>query len=49
MAVAKVDELTKQLEDVHKGHGHTQPTSPASIELDKLRAELLVSVIVYIF
>lgn len=45
MAVAKVDELTRQLEDVHKGRGHAQPTSPASIELDKLRAELLVSVI----
>lgn len=43
MAVAKVDELTRQLEDVHKGRGHAQPTSPASIELDKLRAELLVS------
>ncbi|CAH1720828.1 unnamed protein product [Aphis gossypii] len=41
MAVAKVDELTRQLEDVHKGRGHAQPTSPASIELDKLRAELL--------
>lgn len=43
MAVAKVDELTRQLEDVQKGRGHTQPTSPASMELDKLRAELLVS------
>lgn len=43
MAVAKVDELTRQLEDVQKGRGHSQPTSPASMELDKLRAELLVS------
>ncbi|XP_025415635.1 apoptosis-stimulating of p53 protein 2 isoform X2 [Sipha flava] len=41
MAVAKVDELTRQLEDVQKGRGHTQPTSPASMELDKLRSELL--------
>jgi len=45
MAVAKVDELTRQLEDVHKGRGHPQATSPASMELDKLRAELLVSII----
>lgn len=45
MAVAKVDELTRQLEDVQKGRGHSQPTSPASMELDKLRAELLVSLI----
>jgi len=45
MAVAKVDELTRQLEDVQKGRGHhSQPTSPASMELDKLRAELLVSI-----
>lgn len=43
MAVAKVDELTRQLEDVQKGRGHSQPTSPASMELDKLRSELLVS------
>lgn len=43
MAVAKVDELTRQLEDVQIGRGHSQPTSPASMELDKLRAELLVS------
>lgn len=43
MAVAKVDELTRQLEDVQKGRGHSQPTSPASMELDKLRAELLVN------
>ncbi|XP_050422213.1 apoptosis-stimulating of p53 protein 2-like isoform X3 [Adelges cooleyi] len=41
MAVAKVDELTRQLEDVQKGRGQSQPTSPASMELDKLRAELL--------
>lgn len=43
MAVAKVDELTRQLEDVQKGRGQSQTTSPASMELDKLRAELLVS------
>lgn len=48
MAVAKVDELTRQLEDVHNGRGHAQPTSPASIELDKLRAELLVSRVYYL-
>jgi len=46
MAVAKVDELTRQLEDVQKGRGHSQPMSPASMELDKLRAELLVSDVV---
>lgn len=45
MAVAKVDELTRQLEDVQKGRGHSQPTAPASMELDKLRAELLVSIL----
>lgn len=44
MAVAKVDELTRQLEDVQTGRGHSQPASPASMELDKLRAELLVSI-----
>lgn len=48
MAVAKVDELTRQLEDVQKGRGHTQPTSPASMELDKLRSELLVSRVHYL-
>ncbi|XP_050541469.1 apoptosis-stimulating of p53 protein 1 isoform X3 [Daktulosphaira vitifoliae] len=42
VAVAKVDELTRQLEDVQKGRGgQSQQTSPASMELDKLRAELL--------
>lgn len=46
MAVAKVDELTRQLEDVQKGRGHP-PASPASMELDKLRAELLVSRVVW--
>lgn len=46
MAVAKVDELTRQLEDVQTGRGHSQPASPASMELDKLRAELLVSNVV---
>lgn len=44
MAVAKVDELTKQLEDVQNGRGNSQPSAPASMELDKLRAELLVSI-----
>lgn len=47
VAVAKVDQLTKQLEEVRKGRlngvGMGIQPSAAAIELDKLRRELLVS------
>lgn len=48
MAVAKVEELTRQLEEVRRGR---QPTSspPASQELERLRRELMVSKIVLQF
>ena len=47
-AVAKVEELTLQIEDLKKGHmnglnGGYMHHSPASLQLDKLRQELLVS------
>lgn len=58
MAVAKVEALTRQLEDLRRdrrgplslipggnggvGGGQT-PNSPAALELDKLRRELMVS------
>ena len=53
LAVAKVEELTRQLEDLrgrhnivgNNGGGHL-PTS-ASAELEKLRRELLVTVTLY--
>nr|XP_018895668.1 PREDICTED: apoptosis-stimulating of p53 protein 1 isoform X2 [Bemisia tabaci] len=42
MAVAKVEELTLQLEDLKKGRGTIpSPPSAAAIELDKLRRELM--------
>ncbi|XP_068085698.1 apoptosis-stimulating of p53 protein 1 [Anabrus simplex] len=45
LAVAKVEELTRQLEELKRGRGAnrdqtTQP-SPAALELDKLRRELM--------
>ncbi len=54
LAVAKVDELTRQLEDIRRGNkdssngtnnGSALPNgqSTAAIELDKLRRELMVS------
>lgn len=46
VAVAKVDELTRQLEDLQRGRSASSnqvAPSAAAIELEKLRAELLVS------
>lgn len=46
VAVAKVDVLTRQLEEVRRGRqqiGVDNVMSPAALELDKLRKELLVS------
>lgn len=42
VAVAKVDELTRQLEDLRQGQGNEPPSAPA-LELEKLRRELMVS------
>lgn len=45
VAVAKVEELTRQLEEL-KRNGRTkeaQPPASAALELDKLRRELLVN------
>ena len=48
LAVAKVEELTRQLEELKRGRGATareqqqQAPSPAALELDKLRRELMV-------
>ncbi|GLV35795.1 Ankyrin-repeat SH3-domain and Proline-rich-region containing Protein [Carabus blaptoides fortunei] len=42
MAVAKVDELTRQLEDIRRGMpSRDQAPSAAALELDKLRRELM--------
>lgn len=41
MAVAKVEELTRQLEELRRGR--VQPAPPSAHELDKLRRELMVS------
>lgn len=52
LAVAKVEELTRQLEDLRRGRANAtaretvQPAAAAQ-ELDKLRRELMVSVQVY--
>jgi hypothetical protein len=48
LAVAKVEELTHQLEELKRGRGASardqqqQSPSPAALELDKLRRELMV-------
>jgi apoptosis-stimulating of p53 protein 1 len=48
LAVAKVEELTRQLEELKRGRGTSardqqqQTPSPAALELDKLRRELMV-------
>lgn len=53
MAVAKVEELTHQLEEVKRGranaasgHPNNMP-SAAALELEKLRRELMVSAAIY--
>jgi hypothetical protein len=45
MAVAKVEELTRQLEEVRRGKAQQahQPPGQASQELDRLRRELMVN------
>lgn len=43
VAVAKVEELTRQLEELRRGR--VQPAPPSAHELDKLRRELMVSFI----
>lgn len=42
MAVAKVEELTRQLEELRRGRRETTPPSTAQ-ELEKLRRELMVN------
>ena len=48
LAVGKVEELTKQLEELRNGRvngfpvGDNRNNSPASLELEKLRKELMV-------
>lgn len=49
MAVAKVDDLTRQLDDLRRGVANNKDAqnggqSVAAAELEKLRRELLVSV-----
>jgi hypothetical protein len=51
LAVAKVEELTHQLEELKRGRGanardQQQAPSPAALELDKLRRELMVCLII---
>uniref|UniRef100_A0A0K8TGI8 SH3 domain-containing protein n=2 Tax=Lygus hesperus TaxID=30085 RepID=A0A0K8TGI8_LYGHE len=41
LAVAKVEELTRQLEDVRRGRQNQPPAAPASQELERLRRELM--------
>lgn len=48
VAVAKVEELTLQLEELQRGRNSNSgqmPPSAAAVELEKLRSELLVSVL----
>ena len=50
LAVGKVDELSRQLEDIRKGRLNgfnvdSKLTTPALVELEKLRKELLVSIL----
>lgn len=44
VAVAKVEELTRQLEELRRGRRETTPPSTAQ-ELEKLRRELMVSLL----
>ncbi|KAG5885822.1 hypothetical protein JTB14_001834 [Gonioctena quinquepunctata] len=41
LAVAKVEELTRQLEELRRGRSTRDPPPPSAIELDKLRRELM--------
>ncbi|XP_014242516.1 apoptosis-stimulating of p53 protein 1 isoform X2 [Cimex lectularius] len=41
VAVAKVEELTRQLEDVRRGKQAQPPSNPVTQELDRLRRELM--------
>nr|XP_023014053.1 apoptosis-stimulating of p53 protein 2 isoform X2 [Leptinotarsa decemlineata] len=41
LAVAKVEELTKQLEELRRGRSTRDPPPPSALELDKLRRELM--------
>lgn len=43
MAVAKVEELTRQLEELRRGKNNREPPTASALELDKLRRELMVS------
>lgn len=50
LAVAKVEELTRQLEELrgrHNGNGGGQVPSAASAELEKLRRELMVIIAIF--
>lgn len=50
VAVAKVEELTLQLEELQRGRNSNSgqmPPSSAAVELEKLRAELMVSLVIY--
>lgn len=58
LAVAKVEALTRQLEELRRdrrglnlitNNGNNQPPSPAARELEKLRRELMVRKIYYGF
>lgn len=45
MAVAKVEELTRQLEELRRGRSSRDPPPASALELDKLRRELMVSLV----
>lgn len=45
VAVAKVEELTRQLEEVRRGRAPPRGQPPAALELDKLRRELMVCIL----
>lgn len=46
MAVAKVEELTRQLEELRRGRSARDQPPASALELDKLRRELMVGNIV---
>lgn len=41
--MAKVEELTRQLEELRRGKNNREPPTASALELDKLRRELMVS------